>query len=32
MLHLLDMGDVANISEVYAASIFKPEDGGKVYL
>jgi hypothetical protein len=32
LLHCVDVGDVADVSEVPAASILDPEDGGSMYL
>jgi hypothetical protein len=32
LLNHADLGDVANVSEVHAASYFRVEDGGSMYL
>lgn len=32
LLHLADVGNVANVSEVQYASIFDPEDAGSIHL
>jgi hypothetical protein len=32
LLHRMVAGDVADVFEVYAASIFDPKNGGSMYL